>query len=292
MLDYQGAKCHYCQKQFEKDDDIIVCPECGTPYHRSCYQEAGACTNTALHESGESWLNARKKELREEKNSARQSEIDELEEARQRGELPKMLNAELYDGVRLNPNDPTVGLDPDEDYDGAKMSEIAEFVGVNRFYYLPLFRLMKKTGRKISFNFISLIFPQYYFANRKMWLSMILTLILKTIIAIPNILLYMTERLGRHFSWLDIDSNEFNHIYRLSAAADIIVSALFFLFANYLYYRHTVRKVTKLRAESSSEEEFKHGLKTEGGCNMWNIVLAILIQAALAMTVYTILMAI
>lgn len=292
MLDYQGAKCHYCQKAFESDDDIIVCPDCGTPYHRECYKEAGQCTNTALHESGEGWLSQRKKELHQEKIDAKQAELDEMAEARQRGEAPKMFNAELYDGVRLNPNDPTVGLDPDEEYDGAKMGEIAEFVAVNRFYYLPLFKLMKKTGRKISFNFISLLFPQFYFANRKMWLGMIFSLLLKTVISIPNYILFLTERMGQHFSWLDVESSGFNNLYRLSAAADIIVSALFFLFANYLYYRHTVRKVAKLRAESASEAEFKQGLKTEGGSNLWNVLLALLIQCALGMTVYTILMAI
>lgn len=292
MLDYQGCKCHYCQKSFKNDDDIVVCPECGTPYHRHCFQDAGQCTNIELHQSGESWLSRRKKELYDAKQNARQAEYDEMESARQRGEIPKMFNAELYDGVRLNPNDPTVGLDPEEEYDGAKMSEIAEFVAVNKFYYLPLFRLMKKTGRKISFNFISLLFPQFYFANRKMWLSMILTVILKTVIGLPNALLFMTENMGRRFSWLDIESTGFSNIYRLSAAADLAVSVLFFLFANYLYYRHTVRKVTKLRAESASDAEFKHGLRTEGGSNMWNVLLAVLIQGALGMTIYAVLMAI
>lgn len=292
MLDYQGCKCQFCEKPFEENDDIVVCPECGTPYHRSCYLEAGHCTNTALHESGESWQMIRKQELHDIKAEEKRTEIEEMEAERQRGEMPKMINASLYDGIRLNPNDPTLGLDPDEEYDGVKLSEIAEFVSVNRFYYLPLFRLMKQTGRKISFNFISMLFPQFYFANRKMWLGMILSLILKTVIQLPNALVTITERMGNRLPWLDIESAGFINLLNISVIADLIVSVLFFLFANYLYYRHAVRKVKKLRAQSASEAEYRHGLQTEGGSNMWNVALALLIQCALASTIYMVLMAI
>ncbi|MCR5306405.1 MAG: DUF2628 domain-containing protein [Oscillospiraceae bacterium] len=291
MLEYQGCKCHFCEKPFEESDDIVVCPECGTPYHRSCYLEAGHCTNTELHESGESWQMQRKKELHAARAEEKRAEIEELEAARERGELPKMFNATLYDGVRLNPNDPTVGLDPDEEYDGIKLGEIAEFVAVNRFYYLPLFRLMKQTGRKISFNFISLLFPQFYFANRKMWLGMIFSVILKTLIGLPNAIVLITERMGSRIAWLDTESAGFMNLLRISAVADLAVSVLFFLFANYLYYRHAVRKISKLRAHSATEAEYLHGLKTEGGSNMWNVALAMLIQTALAGTIYSVLMA-
>ena len=292
MLEYEGCQCRYCGKPFEPDDDIVVCPECGTPYHRSCYREAGQCINTELHESGESWQMHRKQELREQKAEARRAEMEDAEAERQRGEMPKMFQASLYDGVRLNPDDPTVGLDPDEEYEGAKMGEIAEFVRDNRFYYLPLFRLMKKTGRKISFNFISLLFPQLYFANRKMWAGTILTVLLKTIISIPNAIVLMTEQMGRRISWLDIESDGFLNILRLSNMADLVVSVLFFLFANYLYYRYTVRKIVKLRAGTASEAEFHRSLQSEGGTNFGNVFLALLIQFACAVAAATVLMAI
>lgn len=36
-MDYRGQHCPICGKEFCDGDDIVVCPECGTPYHRECY---------------------------------------------------------------------------------------------------------------------------------------------------------------------------------------------------------------------------------------------------------------
>ena len=55
MADYKGAKCISCGQVFKDGDDIVVCPECGTPYHRECYEKEGKCINTELHANGGSW---------------------------------------------------------------------------------------------------------------------------------------------------------------------------------------------------------------------------------------------
>ena len=55
MADFTGAKCEYCKKIFTSTDDVVVCPDCGTPYHRECYIEAGECINYELHEKGGDW---------------------------------------------------------------------------------------------------------------------------------------------------------------------------------------------------------------------------------------------
>ena len=52
---YVGQPCSSCGRILTKTDDIVVCPECGSPYHRDCYLNEGKCTNTHLHETGESW---------------------------------------------------------------------------------------------------------------------------------------------------------------------------------------------------------------------------------------------
>ena len=55
-MDYKGIKCPVCEKPMLEDDDIVVCPECGAPYHRACYMEKGSCIFTELHEKGENWM--------------------------------------------------------------------------------------------------------------------------------------------------------------------------------------------------------------------------------------------
>ena len=52
---YIGHSCVVCGQVFKKEDDIVVCPDCGTPHHRACYEKLGHCGNEALHATGEEW---------------------------------------------------------------------------------------------------------------------------------------------------------------------------------------------------------------------------------------------
>ncbi len=54
-MDYTGLKCPVCGKPFTSDDDIVVCPECGAPYHRACYQQAGHCIFQEKHGTPDAW---------------------------------------------------------------------------------------------------------------------------------------------------------------------------------------------------------------------------------------------
>ena len=49
MALYENNSCPVCGKQFQPGDDIVTCPECGTPHHRACYRELGHCAHQALH---------------------------------------------------------------------------------------------------------------------------------------------------------------------------------------------------------------------------------------------------
>ena len=54
-MDFSEKQCPVCSKKFQKDDDIVVCPKCGAPYHRECYDKNGRCIFPDLHKSGKSW---------------------------------------------------------------------------------------------------------------------------------------------------------------------------------------------------------------------------------------------
>jgi hypothetical protein len=47
---FAGKECAACCEVFSDTDDVVVCPECGTPHHRTCYSENGECVNTFQHE--------------------------------------------------------------------------------------------------------------------------------------------------------------------------------------------------------------------------------------------------
>lgn len=54
-MKYDGLPCSGCGKIMTGDDDIVVCPECATPQHRSCWLENGHCVNADKHSDGFVW---------------------------------------------------------------------------------------------------------------------------------------------------------------------------------------------------------------------------------------------
>lgn len=276
MLEYQGEPCIMCGRTFTEEDDIVVCPECGTPYHRACWKEQGACINTVLHETGQSWMEQHKEVLRERRRTEKRIEEEEQAAERERDGGSRDGMASLLDGVRINPNDPTVGLDPDEDFEGVPLGSLAEFVASNRLYYLPMFRFMKKTGRKITFNLSGLLFADLFFAHRKMWGAALLTFFVNLMLSIPYLIVNMISYYNVTISWADPSTPEFANIYRLCAGGELALNVFLFLFANYLYYRHALRKVRSIRRQNGAKEV----LQREGGTSVLNIVLMLIIKVA------------
>ena len=43
MYQFTGCPCSVCGKALTDTDDIVVCPDCGAPYHRACYEKQGGC---------------------------------------------------------------------------------------------------------------------------------------------------------------------------------------------------------------------------------------------------------
>jgi len=48
-IDYTKLKCEICDEQFIENDDVVVCPDCGTPAHRVCWKKNGKCPNENKH---------------------------------------------------------------------------------------------------------------------------------------------------------------------------------------------------------------------------------------------------
>ena len=44
MPKYYGCPCEGCGRPLALTDDIVVCPDCGAPYHRECYESLAAAS--------------------------------------------------------------------------------------------------------------------------------------------------------------------------------------------------------------------------------------------------------
>ncbi len=303
MPNYTGCQCIVCQNTFKDEDDIVVCPDCGTPYHRSCYTSKGTCINTALHAEGKSWQDLHRGDLasRECPNCRHINAPDashcsichtSLHSTEQNGTVSPV-NIMLPDGqlVPYNPNDPCCGMDPEEELDGERLGDVAEFVGTNTLYYLPLFKRFKETGRKVSVNLPALLFPHLYFASRRMWLMCFLTILAMNLCSLPTMLTSLAEACAAEstiemysaygmdptqmFSGLlaFIEANE-----KLLLSLDMVfyvvqlaLRVLLCVFANWLYYRHVLKKVGRVRRSGVNGQMKQMLLRADGGMSLLNI---------------------
>lgn len=65
-MNYTNEICNGCGRKFTEEDDIVTCPECGTPQHRECWLKEHKCVNEHLHEDGFEWKPKHREEEKKE----------------------------------------------------------------------------------------------------------------------------------------------------------------------------------------------------------------------------------
>lgn len=314
MADYKNCSCIACKNIFEPDDDIVVCPECGTPYHRDCWHEHGHCINTELHENGGTWQNP---------NSTNNENDRERVLCMYCGELnPKGSSFCIHCGKNIKDkiednaswqksiSDILGGFqneNQNEDMGGATLGEIKDFVGKNIAYYLTRFRFFFESKKKLAPNFICIIFPQFWFAYRKMWIGSLIIVLLTFLLSIPSSLITLAaqtdnilagiqpqlEMIGvesaeiirnRVLSFSDFISDNQSLLYQIDlicSYASMALRIVLCLFGNYIYYKHCIKKINNIRKSQNSLIDMRSRMRMAGGTNVGFIFLAILIEFVL-----------
>lgn len=297
-MDFIGEKCAACGEVFADGDDIVVCPECGSPHHRACYMAEKKCANEALHGTDKSW------ESSAASDEAAKTEVKKFVVC-PACHFPNSIEAEncvrcgadLTDIVEEDENGnayygvprPYLGFNPEEDMGGSPLKDVADFVQTNTIYYIPIFKRMKDTGRSISFNLLSFIFPPVYFANRRMWFWAVVSLLLTILLSIPLMVSYfVAEGLETSYSIFpaEIVQRIYDNRHLLSElvdacnVADMLIRIAFCLFSNKLYYRYVLRTLKKLRLHAHGELK-REEIYAVGGVRVLNSVLLVIMMIAL-----------
>lgn len=171
---YENQKCPVCGVAFKSGDDIVTCPECGTPHHRQCYEKIGKCANASLHSTGFVYKRAQEPDT-ENQQQANQQQINQ----QQNPYFIPPHGSSVQGGAQQNQNGYThipmnfgnqqgekagFVFKNDDKIDGVLLSDIITVIGANFLKFISKF----KKNKKMNWNWSAFIFGPYYLFFRKM----------------------------------------------------------------------------------------------------------------------------
>lgn len=160
-MDYKNEICNGCNQPIKEDDDIVVCPVCGTPQHRSCWIANGECVNSSLHADGFVWQKSQPTETQEQPKA---------EETRP-NTVPVMGKMPAFDQLAQEAqNLEAIFLKDqlahkDEEFDGINVTDAGYYLQSGAHRYIRRFR----KGRKLGWNWGAFIFAPAWFFYRRLY---------------------------------------------------------------------------------------------------------------------------
>lgn len=318
MADFTGAKCEYCKKVFTPSDDVVVCPDCGTPYHRECYFEAGECINHELHERGGDWEQFYSDRVEFSNND---DSVTEIRCPRCGTENPKSGLFCVKCGMPLNSNQEArpfnnpygnngnpygnnqnpmgggmFGQQPfvqpqtidlkEVDIDGHKGEKYGRFAKKNFLYYVATFFNFSKNKIKTSFSIPAVLFPEYFFFYRKMFLLGTLMLIFSSIVSVPVMIVYILDGMFEGITLPQIFYDKQAIIADIATVCSFIrmvVCIVCGLFANYWYFLKAKKTLTEIDNMDINEEQKNELISQKGGTSGIALVISVTANVVLVM---------
>lgn len=240
---FKNEKCAACGMKFFDDEDIVVCPECGAPYHRECWNRVGTCIHSAEHGSYE-WKGD-SAELREHLENVESARINKPETSEDGFEI---FHVESYDEYREIMDRKLLEQQKDfEEIDGVTAQELLKFVGKNGYYYLPVFKDIRKNNKLLKLNFASFLFFPIHCFYRRMNLFVVIMMVLLFLSTETRILLnYFADNLG-------LSSSDLAVAYIVTAMISLALNIFALMFFNYFYLKTAVRKIKTIKQQYPDE---------------------------------------
>ena len=298
MFDHTGHKCAFCNKPFEAGDDVVVCPECGAPYHRSCYQQAGHCVFEEQHGTGFEWKPEPGSEPKEPDLTCPRCGAPTPADSR----FCKQCGAAMPEaGAAPQGQAPTSDaererwtwqmgfmasqFDPAEELDGIPLKDWANFVGRSAPYYLANFKQLAQSGRKVGFSFSALFFGPFYYMFRKMWSWGLIFFGLEMLISLPSFLLILIASGSAATAGLPV--NLIQNLALFSNLASLILAAVRSMVALPLYRKHIKKRLDAAYSQFPDAAQRSQAAAALGGTGIVGPALLILLQVLLGLTLGT-----
>ena len=276
---YLNIPCVHCNHKFEEMDDVVVCPICGAPHHRSCYREAGHCALAEKHSDDYLWQPPAEKHPHGHtvvcpdcntvnlRTNAHCQKCNKLLAPRQGSHTPHNSGRHSLDPVVPGRDafEQTSALhrqNGEENADGTAQEqgditprELSAYLGSSSFYFVRQFKRLKDNHRRPTWNLCAFLFSYFYFAYRKMYR---LALLLAAFFVITNIpiMLYTIEFFKAQYApeWFGVtlpyNAELLDVLLVLIPIVNLLrfaVSLLCGLFANSFFFKQTLVDIDNLK---------------------------------------------
>lgn len=301
-MEFNSIKCPVCGIEFNENDDIVVCPECGAPHHRECYEKENKCFYNDEHKNGFNF----------DGNTPNNNSKTEAEASvicpRCKGENPKGAFYCSKCGMPLGVNnsqggarytagnvnfqnifDPMAGVNPEEDMgENVTAGEISKFVQNNTPYFIRVFNNIK-TFSKGRFNFCAFLFSGGYLLYRKMYkIGAVITSVMLLLWTAELYIHYCTpagqkmiELMNNYYESAASSATAMNELYNgilsldtinqfilglmyLCAVAQLVIRIIIGIMANRIYFKHCKEKISEIKQNNPNPQA---EIQAKGGVN-------------------------
>ena len=297
MPKYYGCPCEGCGEPLTLKDDIVVCPDCGAPYHRTCYEKLGRCIHSPAHAAGYEWHfpyqdaelrtcpSCGERTLRSEETCRccgaalpPETEADEQLNDRkaaqdeQHGGFDYERFYRQYEQQTMDPlhRNLQAAFGKDELIDGIPSSDWMTYIGTAAPAYLNDYSRMQLQHTKISMCFSALVFGPFYFFYRKAWKPAFGFLAAELVVALPT-LLSMMQATGSPLT-AGISSTAIVVLSRIMTVFSFALVMLRTLYAKWLYRKSAAERIRRIRAEFPDAAQRRAVLSAQGGVSIAGVV--------------------
>lgn len=312
--DVKNNQCQICKGYLFEEDDIVVCPHCGAPHHRDCWQTVGHCGAMDFHGTDKQYDLLKRAERSESETDAepevhtcprchRTSKSQGAEFCPYCGQPYNgsgQGNPHAFPGGAAHAFDPYGGLPKNTTIDGVRVEDIATFVGNNSPRYINRFSVLNK-NRKGSWNWAAFLFPAGWCMSRKMFPAGILYLILEiaaTLCMLPFMETYSELMVDQQLNSYEIYDYILANLGSFSLTSVLLLflgAAIFFVpriicgrLGDWHYKCFATEKIKKILDDPELEDK-EYSLRRAGNVNVLLLAAAYFAVQWLPMLIFSLL---
>ena len=299
MPKYYGCACEGCGRPLTLRDDIVVCPDCGAPYHRDCYEKLGRCIHAPAHRAGYEWSfpyqdaqlrtcpSCGERTLRSEPfcrccgapmppESAEDPNDRRAAQTEQNGSFDYDSFYRQYEQNVTQPMHQNIrtAFGQDELIDGIPSSDWSDYIGKAAPVYLNDYSRMQLQNTKVSMSFSALLFGPFYFFYRKAWKPAFAFLAAELVLSLPTLLDMMLVTGSPLVAGLN--SSTIVILSRVMTVLSFVLVMVRTLYAKWLYRKSAADRIRRIRKEFPNAAQRCAVLSAQGGVS-WAAVIGSLI---------------